>query len=93
MSHTYHKIWLHFVWATKNRTSLISKELKPKLIRHFKEYSEKNEIYIDTVNGISGHFHFLIGLYPKQSPAKVANLIKGELSAWINKNDFMRNRL
>ena len=90
MSHTYHKIWLQFVWSTKDRSPIITKKLKNKLIKHFKEYGSKNEIYIDIVNGIEDHLHFLIGLNPKQSPAKIANLLKGESSNWVNKNIFIR---
>lgn len=90
MSHTYHKIWLQFVWSTKDRSPIITKKLKTKLIKHFKEYGSKNEIYIDIVNGIEDHLHFLIGLNPKQSPAKIANLLKGESSNWVNKNIFIR---
>ncbi|MCH7496104.1 MAG: hypothetical protein IH825_08470, partial [Candidatus Marinimicrobia bacterium] len=36
-AHTYHKIWLHFIWSTKDRAALISKELRIKLIKHMKE--------------------------------------------------------
>ena len=90
MSHTYHKIWLHFIWSTKERTSLITKRLKKGLIKHFKEYGHENGIYVDTVNGVQDHLHFLIGLDPTQSPSKIANLLKGESSNWVNKNDFLK---
>lgn len=33
--------------------------------------------------------HLLIGLKPKQSPAEIANLLKGESSNWINKSNFI----
>jgi len=90
LSHTYHKIWLHYIWATKNRQPLITKDWKNKLIHHFKEYGKENDIYVDTANGIPDHFHLLIGLKPSQSPAQVANLLEGESSSWINKNDFIK---
>ena len=90
MSHTYHKIWLHYIWATKKRQPLITKDWKNKLIHHFKEYGKENDIYVDTANGIPNHFHLLIGLKPSLSPAQVANLLEGESSSWINKNDFIK---
>lgn len=36
--------------------------------------------------------HLLVRLRPSQSPADVANLLKGESSNWINKNDFIRGK-
>lgn len=90
MSHTYHKIWLHYIWATKDRTPLISKRLKTKLIPHIEKYGNKNDIYVDTVDGVSNHIHLLIGLNPVLAPAKVANLIKGESSNWINQGNLIK---
>ena len=90
MAQTFHQIWLHYVWSTKDRKNLINSELKNKLIFHIKEYSKKNDIYVDTLNGISDHIHLLIEMKPSQSPAQIANLIKGESSNWINQNDFIK---
>ena len=92
MSHTYSKIWLHFIWSTHERVSLIAPNWKSELINHFKENSQKKAIYIDTANGVSDHFHLLINLSTTQSPALVANLLKGESSNWINSNDFCQNK-
>ncbi|MQY78106.1 MAG: IS200/IS605 family transposase [Bacteroidetes bacterium] len=90
MSQTFHKIWLHFIWSTKNHTPLITKDLKTKLIWHIKEYGKENNIYVDTVNGTSNHIHLLSGVLPTQTASYVANLIKGESSNWINNNDFIK---
>jgi len=92
MSHTYHKIWMHFVWATHKRERIISKNLKQKLIAHYKDHYAESEIYIDTVNGDMDHIHLLAGLKPTQTPSGIANQIKGESSHWINKNDFISGK-
>ncbi len=89
---SYHKIWMHFVWSTKRREKIIKKELKQKLIYHFKEYGEENNIYVDTVNGEMEHIHLLAGLKPTQAPSDIANLIKGESSNWINSNNFIHGK-
>lgn len=88
--HTYHKIWMHFVWSTKKRERIITKDLKHKLIYHFKEYGEENDFYVDTANGDMEHVHLLVGLKPTQASSDIANLLKGESSNWTNKNDFIR---
>lgn len=89
---TYHKIWMHFIWTTSKRQKLITKELKQKLIQHYKEYGKEKEVYVETVNGDIDHLHLLISLTPSQAPAKVANLLKGESSNWINRNQFIRSK-
>jgi REP element-mobilizing transposase RayT len=80
------KIWIHLIWSTKNRAHLISKELKPKLLAHIKENAKQKDIYLDSINCFSDHIHFLISLKGEQSISKVAMLLKGESSFWVNKN-------
>ncbi len=88
----YTKILIHFIWATKNREHLISKELKPLLLQHIKENSIKKGIFIDTVNCLSDHIHLLVSLGTEQTIAKTAMLIKGESSFWVNKQKLIKNK-
>ncbi|MEI6436546.1 MAG: transposase [Bacteroidota bacterium] len=41
------------------------------------------------INGYAGHAHCLISLCKEQSISKVAQLIKGESSLWINTNSLI----
>jgi REP element-mobilizing transposase RayT len=81
----YTKVMLHYIWATKNRKPIISKELKPLLLGHIRENSIKKEIHIDCLNCVEDHIHLLISLGTEQTISKVAGLIKGESSFWTNK--------
>jgi REP element-mobilizing transposase RayT len=93
MSHTYSRIWMHYVWTPKDRAPLISKTLLPLLIQHYKtKYPKGGDVYVDTANGMPDHIHLLVGQMPVISPSKVANQIKGESSHWINSNDFIREK-
>ncbi|MDD3526529.1 MAG: transposase [Bacteroidales bacterium] len=57
---------------------------------HFKEkYGKGGNIYVDTANGVSDHFHLLVGQMPVMSASEVANQIKEESSHWINGRDFI----
>ena len=87
----YTKVLIHFIWATKNREHIISKELKPILLQHIKENSIKKEIFIDTLNCVSDHIHLLVSLGTEETIAKTAMLIKGESSFWINKQKLIKN--
>lgn len=88
----YTKILIHFIWATKNREDLISKELRPILLQHLKENSIAKEIYIDTMNCVSDHIHLLISLGKEQTVAKTAMLLKGESSFWINRQKLIKQK-
>lgn len=86
----YLKIYIHFVWCTKNRFPYLNTLESRQLVwKHIKENANKKEIYIDFVNGYDDHCHCLIALGVDQSINKVMQLIKGESSYWINKNNHL----
>lgn len=88
----YSKVMIHFIWATKNRSPIITKELKPLLLRHIKENSVAKEIFIDSLNCVEDHIHLLISLGTEQTISKVAMLIKGESSFWVNKQNLINSK-
>ena len=88
----YYNIWIHLICSTKKRRKLISKNIKRKLYDHILENAKRKNIYVDHINGIEDHVHLLISLKPDQSVSKVVQLIKGESSYWINKNNIIGTR-
>lgn len=85
----YTSVYIHFIWATKNRAPLISNELKPLLLNHIKENSIKKGIFISSLNCVDDHIHLLVSLGTEQTIAKTAMLIKGESSFWVNKQKII----
>ncbi|MBL7023553.1 MAG: IS200/IS605 family transposase [Candidatus Marinimicrobia bacterium] len=84
------KVWIHFVWATKSRKPLLTKSIKEKLIQHIKENAKSKDIFINEINGDKDHIHILVSLGASQSISKIAHLLKGESSNWINKNKLTK---
>jgi putative transposase len=84
----YVKNWLHCVWGTKNKTPYFTGSIKNEVIAHIRKNSIEKGIYIDFINGHSDHMHCLISLNPDQTLSKVMQLIKGESSFWINRNNI-----
>ncbi len=78
------------MWSTKNRSKLISKEIKPILLDHIKENAKEKEIYIDTINCVQDHIHVIISLGRDQTISKITQLIKGESSNWMNKQKISK---
>ncbi len=77
---SYTKVMLHFIWATKNRQAIISKELKPQ------------GIYIDSLNCVEDHIHLLVSLGSEQTISKTGMLIKGESSFWVNQQEIIKHK-
>lgn len=67
----YVKIWIHAIWSTKNREKIITKELKPQLIKHIIENAKAKKIFIDFINCVEDHIHLIISLGTDQSIRKV----------------------
>jgi putative transposase len=87
------RVYIHMVFATKNREHLLnSRELREKIFQHIKINAKEKEIRLDSLNGSKEHVHCLISLGKEQTISKVAQLIKGESSFWINKNSIMSNQ-
>lgn len=87
----YIKIWIHLIWATKNRHPfLIDKTIRQNIFNHIRENAKDKGIYLDFINGYKDHVHALVSLNADQSIAKIAHFIKGESSHWINKNNLVK---
>jgi len=87
------KVYIHIVWSTKNRIPFLnSKDLRINLWKHIKQNASEKGIFIDVVNGYSDHCHCLISLSTNQTIEKVVQLIKGESSFWINKNNLTEEK-
>ncbi len=82
----YVKVWLHFVWSTKNREPYLTDETRPQVFQHIRENAREKGIFIDFINGYVDHIHCLISFGTDQTIEKIMQLIKGEASFWINKN-------
>ena len=88
----YVKNWLHCVWGTKNRVPFLRPEKKYEIINHIRTNAASKGIYIDFLNGHTEHLHCLLLLDCDQTLSKVIQLIKGESSHWINKNQLVKTR-
>lgn len=83
MSHTYTNLLTHIVFSTKERSPLITNEIKPELFAYLggliKELKGKPII----INGMSDHFHILAALPPTVSTAEAMRFVKANSSKWI----------
>lgn len=88
----YIKIWIHLVWATKDRQPYLTEGIRKKVFQHIAENAKAKGIHLDHINGYWEHVHCLISLNADQNIATVAQLLKGESSYWVNKNKLSTER-
>jgi REP element-mobilizing transposase RayT len=87
------KVYIHFVWSTKNKVPYLSSpEVRKIMWKHIRENAQKKEIFIDFVNGFNDHCHCLVSLGDNQTIRQVMQLIKGESSHWINKEQLLKEK-
>lgn len=89
---SYVKVWIHFVWSTKNRVPFLTDDIRTKVFKHIRENALEKGIHIDFINGYTDHVHCLISLGTDQTLEKIMQLIKGESSFWINNNNLCKSK-
>lgn len=92
MLHAYVKMFIHLVWATKDREKLLTKEAQTLVRNHFAQYANENDIQLDALSVQSDHVHVLLNLMSDQRVGDIVKLLKGESSHWINERDLIARK-
>jgi REP element-mobilizing transposase RayT len=93
MSHSLTKIWIHGIFGTKNKNSLISLNYESKLYSYIKNKLENDlKCKVKIINGTSDHVHILFLLNSNLSVKQIFHDIKGASSHWVNQNDFIKHK-
>ena len=85
---SYVRVWVHAVFTTKYRKPTIIRDFRQSLFEHMVENAREKEIKLIIANGYVDHVHCLISLNKELSISKTLQLIKGESSYWVNKNNI-----
>jgi len=89
MAHASVKVYIHFVWTTKNRKPLLRGDARKHSRNHIEEYAGTNGIVLHAIAMRPEHAHLLVDLGRSQRIEDVAKLLKGESSHWINLNNLI----
>lgn len=90
--HSYNQIWIHAVWATKDRQPLITPKIEKVLFGLMRKEFEELGCPVRIINGMPDHVHCLFLLNPKKSVADIIKQIKGSSSHFINHSNFTEER-
>jgi len=92
MPHSFNRIWIHSVWATKERQLLISTSNKDKIYKFVREELVALGCPVQIVNGMPDHIHVLFLLNPQKSVAEVIKYAKGSSSHSINDQNLTQKK-
>lgn len=92
MSHSYNKIWIHAIWATKERTPLLHSNIEQKGYHFISEQLQELGCPVRIINGMPDHIHCLFLLNPQKSIAEVIKQIKGSSSHFVNQNNLITEK-
>ena len=92
MPHSFNKIWIHAIWATKERIPLISSGVEKKVYEIISAQLRELSCPVRTINGMRDHIHCLFLLNPQKSVAEVLKQIKGSSSHYINQSNLIAEK-
>ena len=92
MANTYTRIYLQFVFAVQNRTSLIKPEWKIELYKYITGIVRNQGHKLIAINGMPNHVHILVGYKPHQLIPELLQDIKGSSSSWINEKRYVHGK-
>ena len=83
MANTYISLHYQIVFSTKNRECWIKPDIEERIWAYLGGIAKQNKMKPIQIGGIEDHVHVLLGAPAVLAPAKIAQLIKGGSSAWI----------
>ena len=84
MPHSYVSCYMHYVFSTKDRSKIITPELKERLWPYMGGIARENKMRALAVGGTADHIHILLSIPSTMPFAKAIQLIKGNSSKWIS---------
>ena len=81
-------VYIHFVWATKERHSLISPQIEPQLYEIIAAEVHASGCRLLAIGGMPDHVHLFCKMVTAISIAELMNKVKGVSSRVANQNLF-----
>lgn len=86
MSHSFTAVRIHYVFSTKERMRVISKQIQPRLWAFIGGIARSNRMVPIAIGGVEDHVHALVALPAEMSAAKGVQLLKAGSSKFMNQS-------
>lgn len=90
MPNTFTQIYIHVIFAVKNRNALIKIEWEDKLFRYITGITTKLKQKMLRINGMPDHIHFIIGMKPECCLSDLVREIKKSSNNYIKENNLTK---
>ncbi|MCI0528583.1 MAG: IS200/IS605 family transposase [Nitrospira sp.] len=92
MANTYTQIYIHIVFAVKDRQNLIKKEHQEEIHKYLTGIIQSRNHKLIAINSMPDHVHILIGMRPDMALSELVRDIKAVSSKFINEKNWMRGK-
>ncbi len=92
MPHSFNKIWIHAIWATKERVPLITPEIEQQVYGFVRSQFIECGCPVRIINGMPDHVHCLFLLNPQKAITEVIKQVKGSTSHSINEKNITADK-
>ncbi|MET3028864.1 IS200/IS605 family transposase [Flavobacterium sp. UW10123] len=89
MSQSFTKLWIHVIWATKNRQELIDFSIEKNLYDYIWQELTELGCPVRIINGMPDHVHVLFLQNPQKTITDIVKQIKGSSSHFMNRGEFI----
>jgi REP element-mobilizing transposase RayT len=90
MANTYSQIYIHLIFAVKNRDALIHPEWEDQLYKYITGLVQNKGQKMLAINGTQNHIHLFIGFKPVCSISDFVREVKKSSSVFIKDKQFTR---
>jgi REP element-mobilizing transposase RayT len=92
MANTFSQIYLQFVFAVKDRQSLISKNNKEELHKYITSLTQSRGAKLLAINCMPDHIHVFVGFKPTILISDFVKEIKVQSNEFINNKNWIKGR-
>ena len=86
MANSFLKVYIHYVFSTKNCEPFITPSFEKKLWAYMATIARDNNIESLIINGMEDHVHVLVSLPSTITIAHAIQQVKGISSLWVSRN-------
>jgi REP element-mobilizing transposase RayT len=92
MADTYTQIFIHVVFAVRERGSLIRSEWRNELFKYITGIFKNKGLTLIAIGGVEDHIHILFGLAPSIALSDLVRDVKTASGAFINEKKFVKGK-
>ncbi len=84
MPQSFASLHCHLIFSTKNRASLITADIQPRLYAYWGGICKEQGYPLIAAGGTADHVHLLVSLSREVSVAEVVRVLKANSSKWVH---------